>query len=148
MALHTFLQIVDGLSQGSALFLVALGLSLTLGVMRLVNISNGAFYMLGAYVSTLAVSQLNISVWQMVLAISFGGVVAGLLTALRKVRPQNVRQFFALASQHMRWQLNDLARRLDEQPAAAALPETGVAAPLSSSVLLVWLRSGAPSKYH
>ena len=41
-----------------------------------------------------------------------GGVVAGLLTALQKVRPQTVRQFFALANQHMRWQLNDLARRL------------------------------------
>ena len=62
-----------------------------------------------------------------------GGVVAALLTALRTVRPQTVRQFFALACQHMRWQLNDLARRLDEQPAAAALAESGVAAPPSSS---------------
>ena len=57
-----------------------------------------------------------------------GGVVAGLLTALRATRPRTVRQFFALAAQHMRWQLNDLARRLDERPAAAALPEAGVAA--------------------
>src|SRR5262245_8335039 len=57
-----------------------------------------------------------------------GGVVAGLLTALRDVRPQTVRQFFALANRHMRWQLNDLARRLDERPAAAALAESGVAA--------------------
>src|SRR5262249_41463546 len=62
-----------------------------------------------------------------------GGVVAGLLGALRAVRPQSVRQFFALASQHMRWQLNDLARRLDARPAAAALPEVGVAAPPSSN---------------
>jgi RNA polymerase sigma-70 factor (ECF subfamily) len=29
-------------------------------------------------------------------------------------RPTNVRQFFALANQHLRWELNDLARRLDE----------------------------------
>jgi RNA polymerase sigma-70 factor (ECF subfamily) len=62
-----------------------------------------------------------------------GGVVGGLLTALRTVRPPNVRQFFALANQHMRWQLNDLARRLGKQPAAAALAESGVAAPPSSS---------------
>jgi len=62
-----------------------------------------------------------------------GGVVAGLLTAMRKVRPQTVRQFFALACQHMRWQLNDLARRLDEQPVAAALAEVEVAAPPSST---------------
>jgi RNA polymerase sigma factor (sigma-70 family) len=60
-------------------------------------------------------------------------VVAGLLTALKKVRPQTVRQFFALATQHMRWQLNDLARLLDEQPRAAPLAESGVAAPLGSS---------------
>ena len=40
-----------------------------------------------------------------------GGVVAGLLTALRATRPPTVRQFFALACRHMRWQLNDLARR-------------------------------------
>jgi RNA polymerase sigma-70 factor (ECF subfamily) len=61
-----------------------------------------------------------------------GGVVAGLLAAMRTVRPQTVRHFFALASQHMRWQLNDVARRLDEQPVAAALAESGVAAPPSS----------------
>src|SRR6516162_7873834 len=62
-----------------------------------------------------------------------GGVVARLLTALRATRPPTVRQFFALANQHMRWQLNDLARRLDQQPAAAALAESGVAAPPGST---------------
>jgi RNA polymerase sigma-70 factor (ECF subfamily) len=62
-----------------------------------------------------------------------GGVVAGLLTALRTTRPPTVRRFFALANQHMRWQLNDLARRLDERPAAAALAESGVAAPPTST---------------
>jgi RNA polymerase sigma-70 factor (ECF subfamily) len=61
-----------------------------------------------------------------------GGLVAGLLAAMRTIRPQNVRQFFAMACQHMRWQLNDLARRIDEQPGAVALPEGGVAAPPSS----------------
>jgi RNA polymerase sigma-70 factor (ECF subfamily) len=63
-----------------------------------------------------------------------GGVVAGLLTALRTVRPPTVRRFFALANQHMRWQLNDLARRLDQRPAAAALTDSGVAAPPASTV--------------
>jgi RNA polymerase sigma-70 factor (ECF subfamily) len=66
-----------------------------------------------------------------------GDVVAGLLTALRKTRPPTVRRFFALANQHMRWQLNELARRLDERPAAAALAESGVAAwPASSASVL------------
>jgi hypothetical protein len=63
-----------------------------------------------------------------------GAVVARLLTALRKTRPPTVRRFFALANQHMRWQLNDLARCLDERPAAAALADTGVVAPPLSAV--------------
>ncbi|MDG3005409.1 RNA polymerase sigma factor [Paludisphaera mucosa] len=50
-----------------------------------------------------------------------GAVAERLLKALREARPRTVRQLFALANQHMRWELNDLARRLDEQPAAAEL---------------------------
>ena len=46
-----------------------------------------------------------------------GGVVEGLLKAMRSVRPQTVRQFFALANQHMRWQPNELDCRLEERPA-------------------------------
>src|SRR5262245_20059457 len=41
-------------------------------------------------------------------------VVERLLKALRQARPATARQFFALACQHMRWELNDMARRLDE----------------------------------
>jgi RNA polymerase sigma factor (sigma-70 family) len=52
-----------------------------------------------------------------------GAVVERLLKALREARPANVRQFFGLASQHMRWELNDLARRLDERPANVELSE-------------------------
>jgi RNA polymerase sigma-70 factor (ECF subfamily) len=61
-----------------------------------------------------------------------GGVVERLLKALRAARPGNVRQFFALANQHIRWELNDLARRLDGQPAATGLEEGLVAAQDSS----------------
>lgn len=61
-----------------------------------------------------------------------GAVVERLLKALREVRPQTVRQFFALANQHIRWELNDLARRLDAMPAALDLPEE-LAAPADNS---------------
>jgi RNA polymerase sigma factor (sigma-70 family) len=43
--------------------------------------------------------------------------VERLIKALREVRPQDIRQFFALANRHIRWELNDLARRLDKRPA-------------------------------
>src|SRR6516162_4182431 len=61
-----------------------------------------------------------------------GAVVERLLKALREARPRTVRQFFALASQHMRWELNEMARRLDERPAAVELREGLVPAPVSS----------------
>jgi RNA polymerase sigma factor (sigma-70 family) len=53
-----------------------------------------------------------------------GAVVERLLKAMRQAHPKTVRQFFALANQHMRWELNDLARRLDEQASAAELRES------------------------
>jgi RNA polymerase sigma-70 factor (ECF subfamily) len=63
-------------------------------------------------------------------------VVERLLKCLRSVRPATVRQFFALVNQHMRWEINDLARRLDEQPGFLELDEEKVPAPpISSSVL-------------
>ena len=61
-----------------------------------------------------------------------GAVTERLLKALREARPRNVRQLFALANQHMRWELNDLARRLDEQPVAVDLREEVVPAPATS----------------
>src|SRR5262245_31174688 len=61
-----------------------------------------------------------------------GAVVERLLKALREARPGTVCQFFALAGRHMRWELNDLARRLDEQPAAAELDQGQVPAAADS----------------
>jgi RNA polymerase sigma-70 factor (ECF subfamily) len=61
-----------------------------------------------------------------------GAVVERLLKALREARPANVRQFFSLACQHMRWELNDLARRLDEQPTPVELDAGAMPAPASS----------------
>jgi RNA polymerase sigma factor (sigma-70 family) len=60
-------------------------------------------------------------------------VAERLLKAMREIHPRTVRQFFALANQHMRWELNDLARRLDKQPHAVELREGQVPAPASSS---------------
>jgi RNA polymerase sigma-70 factor (ECF subfamily) len=58
-----------------------------------------------------------------------GAVVERLLKALREVRPATVREFFALAGQHTRWELNDLARRLDHKPAPVELREDLLPAP-------------------
>lgn len=62
-----------------------------------------------------------------------GAVVERLLKAMRSQRPPTVRQFFGLVNQHMRWELNDLARRLDEQPTVFQIDEQAAPAPPPSS---------------
>jgi len=44
-------QLLNGLADASALFLVAAGLSLIFGVTRVVNFAHGSFYMLGVYLA-------------------------------------------------------------------------------------------------
>src|SRR5882672_63770 len=63
-------------------------------------------------------------------------VVERLLKAMRSQRPPTVRQFFGMVNQHMRWELNDLCRRLDEKPVALQLDEVAVSVPLSSASTL------------
>ena len=52
MDLATFLiQILNGVQYGFTLFLVASGLTLIFGIMGIINLAHGAFYMVGAYLS-------------------------------------------------------------------------------------------------
>ena len=52
MDIHFWLiQVFNGLSYGALLFLVASGLSLIFGVMRIVNLSHGSYFLLGGYVA-------------------------------------------------------------------------------------------------
>ncbi|MSQ65529.1 MAG: branched-chain amino acid ABC transporter permease [Limnohabitans sp.] len=48
--------LVDGLSYASWLFIVALGLTLVFGVLKILNIAHGSFYALGAYAAASAVA--------------------------------------------------------------------------------------------
>ncbi len=47
----------DGLSSGALLFLLALGLSVTLGIMNFVNLAHGSFAMLGGYVAVVLLNR-------------------------------------------------------------------------------------------
>ena len=52
-------QLLNGLSGASSLFLVSAGLSLIFGVTRIVNFAHGSFYMVGIYVAYSLVAQLG-----------------------------------------------------------------------------------------
>lgn len=47
----------DGIAAGMLLFLISVGLSVTLGLMHLVNLAHGAFAMLGGYVCVMLLSR-------------------------------------------------------------------------------------------
>ena len=54
-----FSQFMGGLTTAMFLFLIASGLSLVFGVMRVINFAHGSFYMLGAYLAWQAVQWLH-----------------------------------------------------------------------------------------
>jgi len=54
---------IDGLAYGMVLFVIAVGLSITLGLMRFVNLSHGAFAMVGGYCAALLVREAQWNFW-------------------------------------------------------------------------------------
>lgn len=81
-------QVLNGLSFGALLFLVASGFTLTFGLMQIANLAHGAFYVLGAYVAVVTVSATH-NFWVGALAGTAVAAGTGLLTEralLRRVR--------------------------------------------------------------
>ena len=50
----------DGVAYGSLLFLISIGLSVTLGLMNFINLAHGAFAMLGGYATVVVMSRLGV----------------------------------------------------------------------------------------
>jgi branched-chain amino acid transport system permease protein len=63
MDLYTFLiQLLNGVQYGLLLFLVASGLTLVFGIMGIINVAHGSFYMIGAYLAWSLTARLG-SFW-------------------------------------------------------------------------------------
>src|SRR5438034_2893912 len=63
MDLTTFLiQCLNSLQYGLLLFLVASGLTLVFGIMGVINLAHGSFYMLGAYLA-FSLAELTGNFW-------------------------------------------------------------------------------------
>lgn len=89
-----FQQALNGLSFGALLFILASGLSLVFGMMDVVNLAHGAFYMLGAYVA-LSVVQLTGSFWIAMVAAPLVLALLGLVIEpllLRRLRGRHLDQ--------------------------------------------------------
>jgi branched-chain amino acid transport system permease protein len=68
-------QSFNGISYGALLFLLAGGLSLIFGMMRIVNMTHGSYYLLGGYVGLTVMWQTG----SFVLAILAGALVIALI---------------------------------------------------------------------
>src|SRR5438874_12946480 len=72
-------QLVNGLWQGAALALFALGFALVFGLLDVVNLAHGATYMWGAFFGLVCVTRLGWPLWAAIPAAMVG---AGLLAVL------------------------------------------------------------------
>jgi len=89
-----FQQALNGLSFGALLFILASGLSLVFGMMDVVNLAHGAFYMLGAYIA-LSVVQFTGSFWLALLVAPGALALLGLVLEpllLRRLRGRHLDQ--------------------------------------------------------
>ena len=72
--------LLDGISYGMVLFLISVGLTVTMGLMRVVNLAHGSFAMIGGYTAGY-LTQKGINFY---LAIVAAAVVAGALGGARR----------------------------------------------------------------
>jgi len=74
--------LIGGIAYGVPLFLVASGLTLVYGVLRVLNFAHGGLLMVGAYLFAWALGGRSVSLWEFVGAIIGAGLVVGLLGIL------------------------------------------------------------------
>ncbi len=78
-----FQQLINGISLGSVYGLVALGLTLVFGVLRIPNFSHGALYMVGAYITYFSLTSFGLPY---IVAIAISAVVlAGMGVLLERI---------------------------------------------------------------
>jgi branched-subunit amino acid ABC-type transport system permease component len=74
--------ILNGVVLGMAIFLVAAGLTLTFGILRIFNFAHGSFFMIGAYLTHAIVGQQPSSVLQYLAAALAAALVIGAIGLL------------------------------------------------------------------
>jgi branched-chain amino acid transport system permease protein len=95
------IQILNSLSYGFVLFLIAAGLSLIFGVMRIVNMAHGTLYGIGAFVTAWLVGRAvgaGMPVGWTFLLIPVGAVAVALIGAV--IEPLLLRPFYQRAEEY------------------------------------------------
>lgn len=75
--------LIDGLTYGMVLFIIAVGMSITLGLMRFINLAHGAFAMIGGYATAALTREWGWSLFAALpIALAVTALVGALLEAL------------------------------------------------------------------
>ena len=100
MAILT-IQILNSLLYASVLFLIAAGLSLIFGVMRIVNLAHGSLYAVGAYVTAWLVGSgiaLGVPIGWLFLVLPVGALAVALIGIV--IEPLLLRPFYTRAEEY------------------------------------------------
>lgn len=74
--MQTILSIaVDALAYSMVLFVISIGLSVTMGLMRVVNLAHGAFAMIGGYIASYAAGSMGLGYGIAILAAVIGTII-------------------------------------------------------------------------
>jgi Branched-chain amino acid ABC-type transport system, permease components len=77
-------QTLNGLQLGMTLFLLASGLTLTFGIMGIINLAHGATYMIGAYIAAVTMAATG----SFLIAVCAGMISAGIIGCSLNLDPQ------------------------------------------------------------
>jgi len=95
------IQILNSLLYASVLFLIAAGLSLIFGVMRIVNLAHGSLYAIGAYVTAWLIGRgiaIGVPVGWLFLLLPVGALAVALLGVV--IEPLLLRPFYRRAEEY------------------------------------------------
>lgn len=74
--MQTILSIAfDGIAYGMVLFIISIGLSIMMGLMRVVNLAHGAFAMIGGYLASYAMRSLGMNYALAIIAAVIGTII-------------------------------------------------------------------------
>lgn len=92
MSRDTFvLQLMNGISFGALLFFMASGFTLIFGLLRIVNLAHGAFYLVAGYIGVATISATG-SFWAALVVAPLAMAILGLFTERVLLRPVRGRQ--------------------------------------------------------
>lgn len=80
-------QLLVGLINGSFYALLALGLAIIFGLLRIINFAQGALYMLGAFLAWLGLQQLGLNYWLALVLVPLAVGAIGILMERTLIRP-------------------------------------------------------------